>query len=192
MTLKAPRPAADRAAHGAGDFEAVSDSFNPPNSIAPNQVKRVVHIVVGLRCIGLFVKTGAGPLELITCLPYRSAYKAWDQVLVESLRKYDEAGDEFAPVRLTGHAFDNPLSQALARAFMQAGLMVSNQTFSALGNDDSQQRRKRHQRNWLYALDGKMPGPAYMERAKNSARRNARIWRQELLAAGRENSRRGS
>src|SRR5262245_20101096 len=136
MISKTPRPAADRAAHGAGDFEAVGDGFDPPDSTAANQVKRVVHIVIGLRYIGLFIKADAR-LRLIDWFFYPDEdggkFYSWDHLL-QALRRHDEAGDDFAPVRLTGHAFTNPRSCAVAVEIMRAGLMVSNQTFMADDN----------------------------------------------------------
>ncbi len=169
----------------AGDVEAVGTGFESPDSTAPNEVKRAVHIVIGLRYIGLFTKTGMTPLRLTDWFLYpdegSEGFYSWDQLL-QALQRHDEAGDEFAPVRLTGHAFKNPRSEAAAIDFMRAGLMVSNQTFMADDNDpEPRQHRKRRDREWLWILDGKQPGTAYRERAENYSRRIERSRRQWLL-----------
>src|SRR5215813_6388561 len=136
---------------GAGDFEAVGDRLDPPDGTALNQVKQAVHIVIGLRAIGLFVKTDAGFIRLNELYPYPGPdAPRWNDFL-RAVRQHVEAGDEFAPIRLTGHAFKNLRSRALAADFMQAGVTVSNQTFMADDNDPHPHQHRRHRkREWLW------------------------------------------
>ena len=141
MTTDADHPGADGAARGAETDQLDAESFpslvpdqpsfkvtplcneqTANDKTTPKQVKVVVHIVIGLKCIGLFVKIGDELLRPEAYLPY---YAEPDHPGVDAVRRHEAAGDEFAPVRLTGHAFDDPRANALAVRLMRAGLRPS-------------------------------------------------------------------
>jgi hypothetical protein len=194
MTMEAVRPGtALQAATEAGVTDQLGSRSGPfDNTAAPDQVKRVVvHIVIGFGKVAVATKTDAHPwLQWNRWVaPYRNqerfkhlSYDFWDR-LREMLLPHHEAGDEFAMVRLTGRAFNDPLSQLIAQVLMRTGLMVSNQTFMA---DDDTCAGQRGQRNldWLVWLDDQLPGTAYKERAENYERRTARVRHQAQLARG--------
>ncbi len=203
---RSPGPPFGQGSDRAVDVEALAGGFDPLDTTALHAVKRVVHIVIGLRDVGLFVKDNdTAPLRLVDFFPYPDeGYPKWN-ALLQALRDHDEASDEFAFVRLTGHAFNNPRANALAVSFMRAGLAVSNQTFMADDNSppfnppspqySSPQYARRsivhpkpRIRWWLQMLDGKSPGKACVERADNYSRwieRARNQWLRELAKVGR-------
>jgi hypothetical protein len=191
MSTKDDRPGASNA-HGAGIPDRLgSRSSFPDGTPAPDSVKRVVHIVIGFGKVAVAIKTDVHPWRQWKNLyaPYRDQhlyrhmpYDFWDR-LRQLLQPHHEASDEFAPVQLTAHAFNDSLSQAIAQVLMRAGLLVSNQTFMA-DDDTCPTRPGRRCVNWLVMLDDKLPGSASKERAENYERRTARIRRQARLAEG--------